>query len=212
MVRGLLRKVKEELRSAVKGHRAPVHAPSAPAVTTPSVAVAASSATARPAPKPGGLAAAAAAAAASGMSTATTFRAKAPGEREVDEEHEPEDTGIADNGTADRVIGSTVYDEEVRTADDGETFWGPLDNPSARAKARGERLDIDRNECIGCGTCVEHIDTVFWLNNEEGKAYVLKQEGAMDRIEDAIDACPVTCISWQADAETGEDGASRAAK
>lgn len=59
------------------------------------------------------------------------------------------------------------------------------------------RLTIDHEECIGCGTCVEHEVTVFRLNDDEGKAYVMAQQGQMDAIEDAIDACPVTCISWR---------------
>ena len=72
-----------------------------------------------------------------------------------------------------------------------------IDNESARSKAAGLRLDIDHEECIGCGTCVEHDDAVFELNDDEGKAYVLKQEGKMDQIQGAIDSCPVTCISWK---------------
>lgn len=71
-------------------------------------------------------------------------------------------------------------------------------HPSAQAQAAGEVLDIDRTECIGCGTCVEHENKVFWLNEDEGKAYVKTQAGDLDGIQDAIDACPVTCISWQA--------------
>lgn len=71
------------------------------------------------------------------------------------------------------------------------------DNDSTRAKAAGLRLTIDRNECIGCGTCVEHEDGVFHLNDNEGKAYVINQLGVMEGIQDAIDACPVTCISWK---------------
>jgi ferredoxin len=72
-----------------------------------------------------------------------------------------------------------------------------VENESVLAKASGLRLTIDRNECIGCGTCVEHEEGVFHLNDGEGKAYVVRQEGLMDGIQDAIDACPVTCISWK---------------
>jgi ferredoxin len=119
-----------------------------------------------------------------GVDSGTTFRRAAPGSSSGD--------GAATN---DVIIGE-VYDSELRVADDGALYWGPVDNASSRAKAAGAQLDIDRDECIGCGTCVEHIDTVFFLNDDEGKAYVIAQEGAMDRIDDAIDACPVTCISW----------------
>lgn len=88
-------------------------------------------------------------------------------------------------------------DRALRESTDGVAYWGSIDNESARARAAGLSLGIDREECIGCGTCVEHIDTVYFLNDDEGKAYVVAQEGEMDRIQDAIDTCPVTCISWQ---------------
>ncbi|MCB9780149.1 MAG: ferredoxin [Alphaproteobacteria bacterium] len=57
---------------------------------------------------------------------------------------------------------------------------------------------IDQWECINCGTCVENTDHVFGLP-DDAKAVVLAQEGPMDLIQDAIDACPVTCIHWTDD-------------
>lgn len=89
----------------------------------------------------------------------------------------------------------------LNTADDGVQFIGPVDNESSRAKAAGEVLSIDQDECISCGTCVEQTADVFFLeeddkSGDEVKAEVLKQEGPMDLIQDAIDACPVTCIHW----------------
>jgi ferredoxin len=91
--------------------------------------------------------------------------------------------------------------EGMNTAVDGKEFWGPIDNESSRAKAVGLALTIDQHECISCGTCEENTDQVFLLpeapaGQEEDKAEVLKQEGPMDLIQDAIDACPVTCIEW----------------
>ena len=54
-----------------------------------------------------------------------------------------------------------------------------------------------RWECISCGTCEENTKVVFHLpDQEDDKAEVLIQDGPMDLIQDAIDACPVTCISW----------------
>jgi len=89
----------------------------------------------------------------------------------------------------------------LNVAEDGAEFVGPIDNESSRAKASGEVLTIDQEECISCGTCVEQTEDVFFLGEddkagEEVKAEVLKQEGPMDLIQDAIDACPVTCINW----------------
>jgi len=89
-------------------------------------------------------------------------------------------------------------DERIRITEDGEKHWGPVDNESARSKARGEQLIIDQWECISCGTCVENTDAVFVLP-DDAKAVVTQQEGDMTLIQDAIDACPVTCIHWTDD-------------
>lgn len=80
---------------------------------------------------------------------------------------------------------------------DGVQFWGPIENESSVSKAAGEVLTIDQWECISCGTCEENTKVVFHLpDQEDDKAEVLIQDGPMDLIQDAIDACPVTCISW----------------
>lgn len=86
----------------------------------------------------------------------------------------------------------------LRFGADGVAYWGPIDNPSARAKAAGKTLIIDQPECISCGTCVEQTDAVFVLP-DDSKAVARVQEGPMDAIQDAIDACPVTCIHWTDD-------------
>ena len=91
----------------------------------------------------------------------------------------------------------------LNTAEDGEIYWGPIDNESARAKASGETLIIDQWECIQCGTCVENTDATFALP-DDSKASVFNQEGPMDLIQDAIDACPVTCIHWTPEPDSFE--------
>ena len=107
------------------------------------------------------------------------------------------------NNPADQVkatSGSTgaVMDTAIYTAKDGASYWGALDNESARSKASGETLVIDQWECIVCGTCVENTDAVFVLP-DDAKAVPIRQEGDMELIQDAIDACPVTCIHWTSD-------------
>ena len=93
----------------------------------------------------------------------------------------------------------------INIAEDGTTFWGPVDNDSSRAKASGKLLSIDQFECISCGTCVEQTDKVYVLP-DDGKASPIAQDGPMDLIQDAIDACPVTCISWVTPDEAEERG------
>jgi ferredoxin len=85
--------------------------------------------------------------------------------------------------------------EGLNVAADGGAYVGPLDNESSRALAAGRVLTVDPWECISCGTCVEHTDAVFALP-PDGKATPLRQDGPMDLVQDAIDACPVTCIAW----------------
>jgi len=91
-----------------------------------------------------------------------------------------------------------VSDTTITVAEDGTPFWGTMDNESARARADGQTLVIDQVECIACGTCVENTDVVFVLP-DDAKATVLRQEGDMELVQDAIDACPVTCIHWSAE-------------
>ena len=66
-------------------------------------------------------------------------------------------------------------------------------------------LTIDQFECISCGTCVEQTDKVFYLP-ADGKATPIAQDGPMDLIEDAIEACPVTCIHWVTPEQAVERG------
>jgi ferredoxin len=96
-------------------------------------------------------------------------------------------------------------EEGINKSDDGAIYWGPLDNESARAKAEGRLLTVDQFECISCGTCVEQTNRVFYLP-VDGKATPIAQDGPMDLIQDAIEACPVTCIHWTDNAEVAEKG------
>jgi ferredoxin len=47
---------------------------------------------------------------------------------------------------------------------------------------------------------VENTEQVFVLP-DDAKAVVIAQEGPMELIQDAIDACPVTCIHWTEEPE-----------
>jgi len=91
----------------------------------------------------------------------------------------------------------------INQAEDGTSYWGNIDNESARARAAGDTLIIDQWECIECGTCVENTEQVFVLP-DDSKAVVYRQEGPMELIQDAIDACPVTCIHWTDEPEQYE--------
>lgn len=74
---------------------------------------------------------------------------------------------------------------------DGITPW--------RAKM-AKRVVLDKEECVGCESCVEVCSEVFAFNEEEEKAEVIMAEGGPeDCIEEAIETCPVECIEWVED-------------
>jgi ferredoxin len=59
---------------------------------------------------------------------------------------------------------------------------------------------IDEETCIGCGACEEICPEVFQMNESLGLALVINPGGAdADKIEEAMEACPVNCITWSED-------------
>ncbi len=55
---------------------------------------------------------------------------------------------------------------------------------------------VDQDVCIGCEVCVSSVPEVFRMT-ANGVAEVYDPEGASEeRIQEAIDACPVSCIHW----------------
>ena len=57
---------------------------------------------------------------------------------------------------------------------------------------------VDEISCIGCTNCVGVCPKTFAMMNEEhGRARVLRQDvDTVDLLQEAIDTCPVNCISW----------------
>lgn len=56
---------------------------------------------------------------------------------------------------------------------------------------------VDEDECIGCGACVDSCPDVFRMT-DDNVAEVYNLEGASEEeVQDAMDACPVTCIHWE---------------
>ena len=56
---------------------------------------------------------------------------------------------------------------------------------------------IRQEICIGCGLCVSMVPETFRLNGN-GVSEVYDQSGAArERIQQAMDGCPVSCIGWR---------------
>lgn len=57
---------------------------------------------------------------------------------------------------------------------------------------------IDWDDCIGCGNCESICPEVFRVDEESGKAEaILAEGGPEERVEDAMENCPVECIHWE---------------
>lgn len=56
---------------------------------------------------------------------------------------------------------------------------------------------VDQDTCISCAICVTNLPDVFHMNSS-GKAECFDPHGATEeQIQlEAIDVCPVNCISW----------------
>lgn len=56
---------------------------------------------------------------------------------------------------------------------------------------------VDQYLCIGCGVCVGLCPKVFRMG-ADGKSgvYQTVTEETLSQVQEAIDSCPVTAISW----------------
>lgn len=59
-----------------------------------------------------------------------------------------------------------------------------------------KKIVVDKDKCIGCGSCVSIAEEYFKLG-EGGKSEVIKDYDEKDEaiVKEAIDACPVEAIS-----------------
>lgn len=55
---------------------------------------------------------------------------------------------------------------------------------------------VDKNKCIGCGSCAAICSEVFDMGND-GKAQMKKgkEKSTLPCVKEAIDSCPVKAIS-----------------
>ena len=56
---------------------------------------------------------------------------------------------------------------------------------------------VDQDVCISCELCVNMVPEVFRMG-DSGVAEVYNPSGASEeKIQEAIDSCPVSCIHWE---------------
>ncbi len=56
---------------------------------------------------------------------------------------------------------------------------------------------VDESACIGCQYCVHVATNTFIVDEDLGRARVIRQNGDDPKVvQEAIDTCPVDCMHW----------------
>lgn len=64
---------------------------------------------------------------------------------------------------------------------------------------RQQAVWVDEAVCIGCRYCAHVAGNTFVVEPDWGRSRALRQDGdSTERIQEAIDTCPVDCIHWVA--------------
>jgi ferredoxin len=78
---------------------------------------------------------------------------------------------------------------------DSPTGSEPLLGGALRQKA----VWVDEAVCIGCRYCAHVASNTFVVEESWGRSRAIRQDGdTTERIQEAIDTCPVDCIHWVA--------------
>jgi ferredoxin len=69
--------------------------------------------------------------------------------------------------------------------------------PELGGTLRQRGVYVDELTCIGCKHCAHVARNTFYIEPDYGRARAIRQDGdSEDLIQEAIDTCPVDCISW----------------
>ena len=73
------------------------------------------------------------------------------------------------------------------------TGFEPVLGGALRQKA----VWVDEAVCIGCRYCAHVASNTFVVEQDWGRSRAIRQDGdSTERIQEAIDTCPVDCIHW----------------
>ncbi|CAM0901693.1 unnamed protein product [Alopecurus aequalis] len=90
-----------------------------------------------------------------------------------------------------------AYDREHAKRSEFQGYTGrPLYSSWRGAEAESRAVFVDEVACVGCLKCALHAGRTFAIESVHGRARVVAQwADPEDRIQDAIQTCPVDCIS-----------------
>ena len=79
----------------------------------------------------------------------------------------------------------------------GELLTRSGDEPLLGGALREQAVWVDESTCIGCRYCAHVATNTFVMEPDLGRSRAIRQDGdSTDRIQEAIDTCPVDCIHW----------------
>ena len=71
------------------------------------------------------------------------------------------------------------------------------DEPVLGGELRQKAVWVEETDCIGCRYCAHVASNTFLMIAETGRCRAIRQDGdSIERIQEAIDTCPVDCIHW----------------
>jgi ferredoxin len=71
--------------------------------------------------------------------------------------------------------------------------------PLLGGELRQKAVWVDEAVCIGCRYCAHVATNTFVVEPDWGRSRAIRQDGdSGERIQEAIDTCPVDCIHWVA--------------
>lgn len=69
--------------------------------------------------------------------------------------------------------------------------------PVLAGALRQQAVWVDEAVCIGCRYCAHVAGNTFLVEPDWGRSRAIRQDGdSTERIQEAIDTCPVDCIHW----------------
>ena len=69
--------------------------------------------------------------------------------------------------------------------------------PVLGGELREKAIWVDESSCIGCQYCVHVASNTFFVDEDLGRARVLRQNGDnLEVVQEAMDTCPVDCMHW----------------
>ena len=69
--------------------------------------------------------------------------------------------------------------------------------PVLGGQLKEKAIWVDESNCIGCQYCVHVANNTFIVDEDLGRARVIRQNGdSLETVQEAMDTCPVDCMHW----------------